>query len=301
MPDVARLLRGISDSTRLALVRWLVGRGPSGVRDVAREWPGVGSDRRSGVLRTLMRSGWVASASGPATSIKAVVSVPALPVQRLAELLDRLDPLGVPVPVLDEGLLLRELRILRHESTRSVLERVIERGGHVAHPRELGLEVPRVWVAWSDLHKDGWLVDGALVEGRSSQVRRLVQEFVAALEAHGEEIHERAGEATGVGGGAGRADSGGLCADRVVAASVGQPAVGGVVIGKVLGKAALVFRVAQGEATVDETGEVAELSTNAGSGQPVIGYRGRFWSVSWQELLDIAIPAIDAELAEEAT
>lgn len=84
-------------------------------------------------------------------------------------------------------------------------------------------------------------------------------------------------------------------------ASSGEPAGGGVVIGQVLAKSALVFRVSQGSGTVKESGEVVELSTNAGSGTPVVYYRGRYWSVSWKELLDIAIPAIDAVLAEEGT
>lgn len=63
----------------------------------------------------------------------------------------------------------------------------------------------------------------------------------------------------------------------------------------------MIFRIQQGEATVNETGEVAELAAHAAGGTPVVFYRGRFWTVSWQELLEIAIPAIDAVLAEEAT
>lgn len=54
----------------------------------------------------------------------------------------------------------------------------------------------------------------------------------------------------------------------------------------------LIMRVYQGEGEVDATGEKFELSTTT-TGAPVVEYKGRIVTWSWQELLEEAVKMID--------
>ena len=52
----------------------------------------------------------------------------------------------------------------------------------------------------------------------------------------------------------------------------------------------LFFRISAGEAGPTEDGTTYELSTNVGGGHPIIGNNktGRYWSITWQQLLQLA-------------
>ena len=54
----------------------------------------------------------------------------------------------------------------------------------------------------------------------------------------------------------------------------------------------LIMRVYQGEGEVDATGDKFRLSTTT-TGAPIVEYKGRMVTWSWQELVEEAIEMID--------
>lgn len=61
--------------------------------------------------------------------------------------------------------------------------------------------------------------------------------------------------------------------------------------GKMHPASAMFFRVSAGEASHEETGESYELSTSAHDRAPIIHSRqtGKWWTMSWQGLVDLAV------------
>lgn len=178
VPDDARFLSGISASHRLAIVRWLALAEVRDVGDMAVEWPAISVVERASALSTLASAGWVDIAVGGSLMRNGTqVRVPVTAVARLVALIQRLDPNGVAVDELYEVALMRELRILRLAPSRMVLALSLDRPR--AHPREfVDMPIDRAWVGWTELHEEGWLVDGCPVPGRPSQVRRLAIELL---------------------------------------------------------------------------------------------------------------------------
>lgn len=66
-------------------------------------------------------------------------------------------------------------------------------------------------------------------------------------------------------------------------------------LGTVHPERAMFLHVAYGSGKTS-MGEPFELSTDV-SGFPLVYYRHRYFSISWQEIVSLALPAIDAALA----
>lgn len=72
-------------------------------------------------------------------------------------------------------------------------------------------------------------------------------------------------------------------------------------VGSIHPSRTMFLREAAGEAKDPTTGDVYELSTNVGGGTPIVRLPdGRWWTITWQQLIELAQAAALASAKGEA-